>query len=315
MLAAAVLASPACGVGDRQEQSDLIARGRALFVAGDLVGATVRYSSKRKPGARTSGAGFAPGAAAGVNAPASLTASVGFDFAGSSGGGARAGLTVDEAAPPEGGVARVEGSDVLFDGSRLVVQRETRRPAERRVWASLDLGKLPEDERPPQQSEFRSSERLEVFAKTVNPLYLLDLSLGTLAGSVDRVGEVLLDGAPATQYRANVSLEKASTEADLSDDEVETRTLAFKLAGLVDDVNPVDYWMAPDGRLLRARYRFEQRHFPRIHDVVTVDLRLAPVGQDPAAVAPSPKPSNELTVKVNNYSRYVRQAVARSSGV
>ncbi len=300
VLAAVALASSACGVGDRQAQSERIARGRDLFVASDLVGAQIRYSSKHKPGARTSGAGFAPGSAAGVNAPASLAASVGFDFRHVAGSAIVAGLTVDEpeggAVPVEGGVVRVDGPDVLFDGSRLVVQRETRRPAERRVWAKLDLTKLPADERSPQQSEFRSTERLEVFAKTVNPIYLVDLSLGTLAGSVDRVGEVQLDGAPATHYRANVSLEKASTEADLSDEEVATRTLAFRLVGMVNDVNPVDYWMSPDGQLLRARFRFEQRHLPRIHDIVTVDLRLAPSGLDPAnGIARSRRPRPRLS--------------------
>jgi hypothetical protein len=317
-LAVAALASSACGVGDRQAQAERIARARALVVRDHHVTATVRYSSKHKPGARSTGAGLA-GAAAGVNVPASMAAGVTFDFAPA---GDVAGLTVEEAAAPappaagatdEGAAARVDGPDVRFAGSRLVVQRETRRPAERRVWASLDLQKLPDDERTPQQSEFRAADRLEVFAKTINPIYLLDLSLGTLAGSVERVGEVRLDGGPATHYRANLSLEKASSEADLSDDEVETRKLAFRLGGVTNDVLPVDYWLAPDGRLLRARYRFEQRHLPRIHDIVSVDLRLSPAGGAPPASVPA-APTNDLVINVNSYSRYVRQAVARSSG-
>lgn len=317
--ALAITLTGACGIGDKQQQAGVIAAARAAAVRAGSATGTVRLQNVPKKTsspiqtASSDGAGLA--GLAGGKAGASLAAPVAFDFV-----AGRTGVTVTVAppAPPptegdaEAAVAEVapplEGPTVVFWRDTAFVQRVNRRPAERRAWGRLDFGGLPNDERSLDQSDFTPAQRLEALGKSLNPAFIVDLAVGTLAGSVERVGTESVDGTPTTHYRGNVSLEKANTELDLSDDAAEARARVFRLVGIRRDVNPADYWITPEGQLRRARFRFEQRLFPQVRDALTITVDLQQLGGGAALTIPPP----DQTIRLSRYARFVRTAVART---
>lgn len=306
VIACAAIVAGGCGVGDKQHDADAIVAGRRAVTKSGGVNAVIHYRSvpKRASSAvreSTDGGGLAPGL--GRQGPAALDVAVQFDFA-------HGATVVDVPTPPaaaDGSAApTIEGPDAMFDGDVAFVQRVNRRPAERRVWARLDFRGLDEDERAPDQTDYSPDERLETVAKTINPQLLLDLVDGTLAGSVERVGTDAVDGVDAVAYRANVSIEKSSTELGLDEDALATRKRVFALAGISRDVNPARYWLGRDGRLVRASFTFDQALFPRIHNTVSVVLDLQQAAPTSLAMPP-----DDLTVRLKRYPRFVRSAVVR----
>jgi hypothetical protein len=200
------------------------------------------------------------------------------------------------------------GPTAIFKGDTTFVKRVNRRPAERRVWARLDYGSLAKDDRAPDQTELTNTDRLYALANSLNPRYVLDVSVGTLAGSIKRLGVVDLDGVKVTHYKANVSLDKANADLDLSDEQVQTRERLFALAGLRRDVNPAEYWVTADGRIRRVQFTFEQRLIPRVHNDVVVTLDVPTYG-GPVQLT---TPTKDETVRVDRYGRFIRASIPRS---
>jgi hypothetical protein len=323
----------ACGVGDKQQQAAVITStpSKALAAGTGAGTVTIEATPKRSMTAvqsRIPAAG-ALGAAAAVQ---TVTVPVHFDFAKGrtdivlalpAAAEEPAAATPDPAAPADGAaasppttvpaepVAPVDpnASTAVFQGDTAFVKRVNRRPAERRVWARLDYGSLPSDEPAPDQSDLSATDRLGAFANTVNPRYLLDLAEGTLAGSVELVGTEPVAGVPTRHYRANMSIDKATSELDLSDEQSETRRHVFQLVGVRGDVHKAEYWVDDEGRLRRSRYSFEQRLIPRVHNTVTVTLEVSQYGEPVEVVAPT----EEETVRVDRYGRFVRAALPRNA--
>jgi hypothetical protein len=322
MTVATLVATTACGLGDKSAQANLIAATpkRAIEARSGAGTLTIESTPRKETTAvQTSVPEGAQAAMALAFAPSTVTVPVVFDFA-----HARSAIELTPAAPapapapaPDPATttttvaptvaAPTPGPTALFLRDTAFVKRINRRPSERRVWARLDYAHLPKDDRAPDQSQLTNTDRLHAIANGLNPQYVLQLSTGTLAGSVTRVGKEDLAGVPVTHYRANISLDKAHTDLDLTDDEVATRVRMFELAGLRRDVNAAEYWLDADGLLRKATFHFEQRLLPRIHNdvVVTVDV---PQYGIPVDVAP---PTNDETVRVDRYGRFIRASLAR----
>ena len=326
-LALSVVSS--CGIGDKQRQADVITATPAKAVALKTAAGTLTVESKPKPGSsavvRAEGTQAAAAASAlGAMGNATLQVPVRFDFAADRTDVALTFATesaepaeepaeapteppaeapAEDPAPPATG-----GPTTIYERNSAYVQRVNRRPAERRVWARLDFGALPSDEAPPDQSDVSATERLYTLANTINPRYLLDLAEGTLAGSVELVGQEDVGGVRTRHYQANVSIEKATTELDLTEAEVETRHHVFRLVGIGGDVHRAEYWIDDEGRLRRSRFAFEQRLVPRVHNELTVTLEVAQYGEPVEVLAPT----KDETVRVDRYGRFIRASIPRS---
>ena len=209
-------------------------------------------------------------------------------------------------AGPEAGAAPLEPRPIaaIFEDSTVFVKRQNLRPTERRTWARLDFARLPESEPRPPSDDLAGNASLVAVATTANPSYLLDLATGALAGSAKRIGTAEIEGVPFTRYSANVSFDKASTERELEDDALETRSLMYRLLGFREDIVPAQFWIAADGSLRRMRIEVPQRVNRRRSDrlVVTLDL----VGPAPAGV--SAGPAADETVTYLRYGRLLRAA-------
>ena len=312
-----LLGMSACGLGDQSHQAEVIARtpkkaAAAKTGAGTL---TIVSTPKRKSTAvKTSLPEGAQAALALASAPSQVTVPVTFDFARSRAAielappPAPAAAADPAAAPAPAAVAApTPGPTALFLKDTAFVKRVNRRPSERRVWARLDYAHLPRDDRAPDQSQLTNTDRLYALANSLNPQYLLELSVGTLAGSVQRVGDGDLGGVPVTHFKANVSLDKAHADLPLTDEQVATRERMFALVGLVRDVNPAEYWLDAEGRLRKATFRFEQRLLPRIHNDVAVTIEVPQYGNPVDVTAPT----KDETVRVDRYGRFIRASLPR----
>ena len=326
-LAGLLAVAPACGVGDRQARADVITRTPEAAVSkGTAAGTLTIESTPKRSTSSLRTAEPAAAAALGGNREAALSTPVRFDFA-----GGRTDVVVTfapnpaaaaEAPPPDAPPADAtteppaepatpppSGTTAIFERDVAFVQRVNRRPAERRIWAGLDFGELPADEAAPDQTDISDAERLYAVATTINPRYLLELAEGALAGSVELVGAEDVGGASTQHYRANMSIEKAISELDLDELELETRRHVFRLAGIGGDVHKAQFWVDAEGRLRRSRFEFDQRLFPRIHNRVTVTLDMTSYGEPIELAAPG----DEETVRVERYGRFVRAVLPRGA--
>jgi hypothetical protein len=327
--AVALLATSACGLGDKTTQAERIAgstkrAAEARTGAGTLT--IVSTPRRRSTAVKTSVPEGAQAALAMASAPGTVSVPVLFDFARSRSAIELAPPAAEPAPPAEPPAdpadpaaatttttaapqvaAATPGPTALFVKDTSFVKRVNRRPSERRVWARLDYAHLPKDDRAPDQTQLTNTDRLYALANSLNPQYVLELSTGTLAGSVERLGDDDLGGVAVTHYKGNVSLDKAHADLPLTDEQVATRERMFALAGLVRDVNPAEYWLDADGRVRKATFRFEQRLLPRIHNDVVVTIEVPQYG-NPVDVA---APTKDETVRVDRYGRFIRASLPR----
>ena len=208
------------------------------------------------------------------------------------------------AAPPE--PAADAGPTATFHGDIAFVKRVNRLPTERRVWARIDFATLPNTELGPDASQLTGYNRLYGMVSTLSPQFVIDLSIGALAGSVRRVGQETVGEVPTTHFHANASTDKTTADLHLTDDQKATRKRVFRLLGIYSDVNKADYWVDSAGLVRRSQFVFDQRLFG-VHNSVVVTLELATYGQ-PVQVAP---PGADETIKVNRYGRFVLAAIPR----
>lgn len=324
--AVALALTSGCGVGDKQDQADIITRTPEVAVSKGTASGTLTIEStpKRSTSSLRTAAPAAAAAALGASGDASLIAPVRFDFAG---GRSEVVVSFAPSAPPAEAPAAdappadapaepaapasppPSGTTAVFARDVAYVQRVNRRPAERRIWAGLDFGALPSDEAAPDQADISDAERLYAVATTINPRYLLELAEGALAGSVELVGAEDIGGVRTQHYRANMSIEKATSEVDLDEDEIETRRQIFRLAGIGGDVHKAEFWVDGEGQLRRSRFVLEQRLFPRVNNRVTVTLDLTAYGEPLELQAPA----KEETVRVDRYGRFVRAVLPRNA--
>ena len=207
--------------------------------------------------------------------------------------------------PPAEEEAQPPSAAVIFEGSTVFIKRQNLRPRERRTWARLDFARLPDEEPRPPQDDLAGTPSLISLVTTANPSHLLDVAAGVLAGSTKLRGPATIDGVEFTRYTANVSFDKAMTEADLTDEEVEARSLTYRLLGFRQDVVPAQFWVTSDGSLRRMRLEIPQYVNRRRSDRVIVTLDVHGPAPGPVAAAPVP----EETVTYQRYGRLLRAAI------
>jgi hypothetical protein len=107
----------------------------------------------------------------------------------------------------------------------------------------------------------------------INPVDLLRLSRGVLAGSIKRRGT---DASGRVEYDANVSRDKA--ERKLSEDERDVVTKEFVANAITRRVFPAKFWLDADGSLARMQVKLRQQlsNIDRADLTVTFDFALQP---------------------------------------
>ena len=327
-----------CSIGDRQRHADAIRSTLERAQEAGPLAATLSYDVRLHPRSRTQVAALLGAAPKNLSLRTDVTVDASNDRAEVRFGvadlpasdepdspeDALAALDAAQSAPaepepPAEGQPPVEPSSdtpaeeqaqppsaaVIFEGSTVFIKRQNLRPRERRTWARLDFDRLPDEEPRPPQDDLAGTPSLISLVTTANPSHVLDVAGGVLAGSTKLRGPATLDGVEFTRYTANVSLEKALTEADLTDEEVEARSLTYRLLGFRQDVVPAQFWLTSDGSLRRLRLDIPQYVNRRRSDrvIVTLDLH----GPAPAPVAAAPVP--EETVTYQRYGRLLRAAL------
>lgn len=172
-------------------------------------------------------------------------------------------------------------------GSRL--QRPTR--AQRR-WLAFDYHRLDRND---------STKVAGHYA--LNPVDVLGLTEGALAGSMRVVGSDTIDGATVTHYRFNVSREKA--ERRLDEGERKDLDKEFHANAIHADVFHADAWIDTQGRLRRFAVRMRQTLDHDNRDDLTVTIDLRELGGNAAVVLPEPKE----TATVQNFGQLVHTVV------
>ena len=340
-VAAALVTAPACGLGDKQAQADVIAASREKGFASK--GAIGLMRIEIIPGedsapvtvAEQEGAAAVLGGAPRAAGPLSVEARLAFDFVRRSVevalvpppnpiaalAGEEGGPVEGEAAPVEGGAPAVapavttppppieapglEGATALFHTNTLFAKRSNVRPTERRLWAKLDYSKLPDDENPPELETTPGYGPLIAAVNTVNPTYIFELVEGVLAGSMKKVGTEEVAGALATKYEANISMDKAYQDLELDDKQLEIRQLMFRLLRVYDDVRPAKFWVDDQGLLRKATFEFRQRVDRNEANDLHITLEMNEYGK----LLSVPIPNQDETVEMERYGRMVRSVL------
>lgn len=201
------------------------------------------------------------------------------------------------AAPAEAGT--------LFHGGTVFVKRANLRSAGKRVWAKLDFTKLDDDEPRPSADSIEGPRYVIATFNTLNPLYLFDLALGALPGSVERDGKESIGGVETTKYKSNISIERSINELELDDEEIKTRTLMFNLLSVFQEVQPGAFWLDERGLVKRLRVNFVQVVSRTERNFLVMNMDISSYGE-PTEV---PRPGGDETVEVERYARLVRIAV------
>ena len=299
VLALAVLATAACGLGEKQNQAERIHLSRARAVAAGAAQGTVRFELVPPENPSADNEQLAQLAGAEPSGPTVGTYLVDFDFASQR---AQLAEVTDSPEPPP--------VVALFHGDTAFVRRVNLRPSERRVWAKLDFRRLPDDERRPPVPEEQLFQALMLTVHAVNPVHLVDLAGGALAGSVKVKGREDVAGVSTTRYDVNMSLDRAIQELDLDDDALVTRQLMFRLLlGANDDVRPARFWIDDEGLLRKARLELKQRVTRRESNKLTITIEIPQYGNETVI----PTPTAEETIEVDRFGRLVRAAIPRSA--
>ncbi len=219
----------------------------------------------------------------------------------------------DEAEQEEGEeppAEEVQGM-ALFKESISFGKRQNLRPSERRVWGRLDYRRLDDNESGVREN-LTSTEMLQAAAATVNPHFVLDMVLGVLPGSIKVAGPGTLGDAKVVKYRGRASREKVATELDLSDELTESRNQTFELLGISTgaDVTDAEYWVDDDDRVRRVQVWLPQALGRRYQNLLVFTLDLLDYG----APVDIPTPSDDETIEIGGYGRFVRAGLPDPEG-
>jgi hypothetical protein len=321
LAAAAMLATTACGLGDKQSYAERIHGSQQKAVKAKTASGTLTFeitpdpdNPKLAPEGAEGGAGAGAAGAGGGGAAAALAGAGGGGVEALLGGGSKkAQFAIDldfahRAAQLKPAAAEAEVS-TIFTGERIFVRRLNLRPTEKRIWAKLDFTKLPDDEPRPTRSDLEGDALAIAAANSINPTFFVDLALGALTGSIKPMGQEDVAGVKTSKYESNVSIDRVFTELDPGDTALEARRLMLRLLlNRSTDVGKGEYWVDDEGLLRRARFKFSQRVDRDENNDVVVTMDLTSYGA-PVAIA---SPSADQTVQVERFGRMVRAAVPRS---
>jgi hypothetical protein len=176
-------------------------------------------------------------------------------------------------------------------------------PRDARPWVRVDASDLNEgDELDP------TEDAPQFFAFAVNPVYLVDLIAGPLAGSVRDKGTEKVGGVMTTHYAANFDIDKVLKHTRRKEFPEDTRKAfddVLDVLAVSGRIHPGDVWLDADGRPRRFTLRLKEepiRHFIIEH---TITIELTSFGSGKALSVPSPKER----VDVRSVVQYVRATI------
>jgi hypothetical protein len=265
VLLAVITAS--CGLGDKQHRADAIIDSvDRLFDARTAVGTlglrvgVVKVPDVGRQAENAQRAGPRPGPGVGELSPP-LVAGVALDFA-----------------HRRAVVARGERNAEIFDdqdyyGTRVGISERDARP-----WLRLRLSDLEEG-----NGEIRVPDDSPLaLGAAVNPIVLIDLAAGALAGSIERGVPDKVGDVPVTRYRARFDVEKTldnTREDSYPEDQRDAIDTLFSLLTIKGTVNEGTAWLDAQGRLRRFRLLLRASRQRDLVFGVEFDLRLLVLGK------------------------------------
>ena len=181
---------------------------------------------------------------------------------------------------------------VVYDADTIYVRRVVKSKADKRLWARLELDRLPDQPLPSFDDLLQGAQPGD--AVVLSPGLLTDLLSGALTGSV-RQERVADDGSRLISF--NASIDKASRELDLDDDDRDAREKLLRALAIKDDIGPAETVLREDGSVSRVTIVFAERPDKQTRLDLEADLVLGPQPADADGPAPAPPPRNR-TVRV-----------------
>jgi hypothetical protein len=304
---AALLAG--CGLGDRQHDADaIIDAADAAFAEGSAAGslATSMRFVRVPDGADQILGGLGPQAAGGegesddANPMAQLQqaqqAAMEREFT------VKVALDLDH---DRAAVALPNKPDAFAIYSGLVSygHRWSAGPRDARPWVRVDGTDINEgDEIDPIE------DAPAFFAFAINPVLLLDLMAGPLAGSVEDLGTDEVQGVTTTHYAANFDIAKAlehTRRKRFPEDRREAFRDVLDVLAVAGDIHPGEVWLDAEGRPRRFVLNLKEepiRHFVIEHRIT---LELGGFGDSGAVAVPSARER----VDVRSVVQYLRATI------
>jgi hypothetical protein len=302
------LVAGGCGLGDRQHRADAIIDSvDHAFAAGSASGTlstSTRFVRVPDGAGAALGGGGTPGSTAdaakgGPIAPAApdrlptaqqaFTTGIALDLA-------RGRATIALPRSPTAPFA-------IFSNLVAYGRRWSAGPRDARPWVRVDASDLNEgDELDPTQ------DAPQLFAFAVNPVYLIDLIAGPLAGSVRDKGSAEVAGVATTHYAANFDIDKVTRHTRRRQFPEDTRKAfddVLDVLAVSGRIHPGDVWVDAQGRPRRFSLRLKEepiRHFV-IEHTITVELTSFGGGK------PLDVPSPQQRVEVRSLVQYVRATI------
>jgi len=287
-----------CGLGDRQQRADaIISSVDAAFAARQASGTlTTSMRFVRLPDGAgvesiTGGAAAAGVAGAGIQQAMQqeLTVATTLDLAR---GRAQVALQSHADAP-----------FALYDGLVSYGRRWSAGPRDARPWVRVDGTDITKGEEVDPTQDAPS-----FFAFALNPIVLVDLIAGPLAGSVRDLGVETIDGAETTRYSANFDIDKVVKKTRRKRYPEETRRAfedVLKVLAVSGPIHKGEVWIDGDGRPRRFTIRLKEepiRHFVIEH---TITLDLQAFGTKAAVALPSARER----IDVRSVVQYLRATI------
>jgi hypothetical protein len=311
-LAVALLAS-GCSLGDRQHRADAIIDSvDRAFAAGSASGT---FSTSMRFVRLPDGAGQVLG-------------SLGGAATGPAEGGSKAAAGNPIAQATQAGLQRAQqafttGVDLDLADNRATIalprapkapfaifsnlvaygRRWSAGPRDARPWVRVDASDLNQgDKLDP------TEDAPQLFAFAINPVYLVDLIAGPLAGSVREKGTEKVGGVTTTHYAANFDIDKVVKHTRRKAFPEGTRKAfddVLDVLAVSGRIHPGEVWLDAQGRPRRFTLRLKEepiRHFLIEH---TITIELTAFGAGTRLSVPSPR----QRVDIRSLVQYVRATI------
>jgi hypothetical protein len=201
------------------------------------------------------------------------------------------GVAVDRrtrtAAVTGGGADRL----VVYSPDTIYARRITRSPADKRLWARLELKKLEDAEiTVPDLRELSQTSGPGDIA-VIDPVFLTDLLAGVLTGSV-KVKRTDETGSRLITF--NTSISKAQRKFRLKESVRKERTQLLRSLAITGDIHPGEVVLRKDGSLAKARFSLGER--PDKQTRINLDVELTFVPSAPKVDLAAPDRSTTVRV-------------------
>jgi hypothetical protein len=259
---------PACSQGARQQLAD------------DIAASLVRRTGDIQTGRLTLSVRPVRSVAPAVNPGGTL---------------AVAGVAVDAQAGRAALVGPGDRTVVLFEPTTIYARRLTTSPADKRLWARLELDRLPDVRDIPTLRELVDLTHPGNIV-VVGPVLLARLLAGVLTGSI-RVRETDPDGNRRITFNASIS--KAERKNELGDDAKDATKRQLRSLAIKDDIHGGEVVLRKDGTLGLVAIRF--RETPDKLTTIELEARMV-LDTEPRPSPSLDAPPRGSTVRVPNLS-------------